>query len=370
MRNRWLRWSGGVAAAVMLTWGGSVALSGQAPGGLTVPRVSPETPRDAAGRADLHGFWDAATLTPLERAQDAELTPAQAEALERAAAPRRERASLPSDPTRTAPPVGGDGSTGAAGNVGGYNNFWIDSGTDVVVIDGRPRTAIVVQPANGRVPPISAAARQRQAEARRSSAVQAPTADAAENQETTARGAYDDPELRPLAERCLIGFGSTAGPPALPVLYNNVKQIVVTPDSVMLLNEMNHDVRVVRMSGGHAPASIRKWLGDSIGHWEGDTLVVETTNFTEKTRFRGSSPDLKVTERFTRVNPDTLLYQFTVDDPSIWDSAWSGEYIWQRSEEPVYEYACHEGNHAFGDILRGARLLEAEAEAAQAAERR
>ncbi len=195
----------------------------------------------------------------------------------------------------------------------------------------------------------------------RRSRLQAPTSDAPENVSAGPAGAYDDVELRPLAERCLLGFGSTAGPPALPVMYNNIKQIVQTPDHVMILNEMVHDARIVRMNGEHLPATLRRWLGDSIGRWEGDTLVVETTNFTDKTRFRGSSSELKVTERFTRVDEKTLLYQFTVEDPNTWTSPWSGEYPWTWSDEPIYEYACHEGNRAIEIILKGARLREAEA---------
>ena len=162
-------------------------------------------------------------------------------------------------------------------------------------------------------------------------------------------------EARPLGERCLMGFGSSAGPPALPVLYNNIKQIVQTPTHVMILNEMVHDARIVRMNGTHLAPTVRKWLGDSIGRWDGDTLVVETTNFTDKTRFRGSSEHLKVVERFTRLDARTLLYQFTVEDPTTWTRPWSGEYTWAWSEQPVYEYACHEGNYSLEGILKGAR---------------
>jgi hypothetical protein len=157
----------------------------------------------------------------------------------------------------------------------------------------------------------------------------------------------------------LLGFGSTSGPPVLPnYFYNNLHQIVQTPDSVMILTEMVHDARVVRMNAKHLPAGIRKWMGDSIGWWDGDTLVVETTNFTDKTRFRGSSPDLKVTERFTRVDAKTLKYRFTVEDPATWATPWTGEYTWPATSERIYEYACHEGNYAMENILKGARLRE------------
>src|SRR5204862_566987 len=136
-------------------------------------------------------------------------------------------------------------------------------------------------------------------------------------------GAYDDPERRPLGERCLLGFGSTSGPPILPnYFYNNLHEIVQTPDNVMILTEMVHDVRVVRMNAPHLPGTIRKWLGDSVGKWEGDTLVVDTTNFSDKTRFRGSSPDLHIVERISRIDANTLRYRFTVDDPNTWTKPW------------------------------------------------
>ncbi|PYR95868.1 MAG: hypothetical protein DMG12_27725 [Acidobacteria bacterium] len=142
--------------------------------------------------------------------------------------------------------------------------------------------------------------------------------------------------------------------------YNNLHQIVQTRDAVMILTEMVHDARIVRMNAQHLPKKIRKWMGDSVGHWEGDTLVVDTTNFTDKTRFRGSSEDLHVIERFSRVDPKTLLYRFTIEDPATWAKAWTGEYTWPATGEHIYEYACHEANYALGDVLRGARLREAD----------
>ena len=165
-----------------------------------------------------------------------------------------------------------------------------------------------------------------------------------------------------LAERCILGFLSTSGPPTLPnYFYNNLKQIVQTGDTVMIYNEMVHDTRIIRIGGEHLPASIKLWLGDSIGHWEGDTLVVETTNFTNKTRFRGSGENLKVTERFTPTDDQRIHYEFTVEDPSTWERPWTGEYPWVPSDEAIYEYACHEGNYALETVLRGARLAEKEA---------
>jgi hypothetical protein len=327
------------------------------------PAKTPLNPRTPDGHPDLQGVYDIATLTPLERppmfGNNLTLTPQQAKQLEKQVTDRIERAALPSDGNRAAPPVGGDGSAGAAGNVGGYNNFWIDSGTSYVIVNGEKRTSIIVDPQNGRVPQVTAGARQRAG----GRGFAAPTSDQQEGTDPgleRAPGAYDDPERRPLGERCLLGFGSTSGPPALPVLYNNLHQIVQTKDSVMILNEMDHDARIVRMNAEHLPANVRKWMGDSIGRWDGDTLVVDTTNFTEKTRFRGSTDQLHVVERLTRVNANTLLYRFTVEDPATWTQSWSGEYTWPATDTQLFEYACHEGNYALGNILRGARQRDAE----------
>ncbi|HUR32621.1 MAG TPA: hypothetical protein VM032_02430 [Vicinamibacterales bacterium] len=319
-------------------------------------------PRLPDGHPDLQGTYDVATLTPLERpaafGDQLNMTEQQARQLEGAVAARKERASLPDRGDRPAPPIGGDGSTGAAGNVGGYNNFWVDNGTAYVTVNGQKRTSIIIDPPNGRVPALTAAARQRQA-----SRVVRTTSDEQESGDPGLEGpgAYDDPERRPLGERCLLGFGSTSGPPALPVLYNNLHQIVQNRDTVMILNEMDHDARIIRMNGTHLPPNVRKWMGDSIGRWEGDTLVVETTNFTDKTRFRGSTDQLKVTERFSRLDANTLLYRFTVEDPATWATPWTGEYTWPATGEQVFEYACHEANYALGNILRGARQRERDA---------
>ena len=314
-------------------------------------------PRMPDGHPDLQGMYDLATLTPVERPAGAPfaISEEQATRLEQQVAARRARGRQPSRADRTAPPVGGDGSTGAAGGVGGYNGFWIDSGDRYVVIDGMRRTGIVVDPVDGRIPAATVEARQRNA------ARLTPTSDAAENSGATGAGAYDNPEQRPLGERCLLGFGQTAGPPALPdYFYNNLHRIVQTPDAVMIETEMIHDARIVRMNQPHLPPAVRKWMGDSVGRWEGDTLVIDTTNFTDKTRFRGSSDNLHVVERISRLDAKTLLYRFAVDDPHTWAKPWIGEYTWPSTDDNMYEYACHEGNYALGDILRGARVLEKE----------
>jgi hypothetical protein len=316
-------------------------------------------PRTPDGRPDLQGTYDLGTLTPLERAPGTPLViPAdQVAKLEKAAALRMQLGALPSKGDRDAPPVGGDGSRGAAGNVGGYNTFWLDPGSRFTVVNGEPRASLIIDPADGRVPLQTAEARARNA------ALRVATSDA-ESRESDpgweGPGAYDDPERRPLGERCILGFGSTSGPPILPTyFYNNLHQIVQTGDTVMILTEMVHDARIVRMNAEHLPKTIRRWMGDSVGRWEGDTLVIDTTNFTARTRFRGSSENLHVVERLSRIDDRTLLYRFTVEDPATWDRPWTGEYVWPATDDKIYEYACHEGNYALENILRGARAKEA-----------
>jgi hypothetical protein len=320
-------------------------------------------PRMPDGKPDLQGTYDLATLTPVERANNlpAVLTDEHAEKFEKQAIAAQQAGSLPIAGDRSAPPKGGDGSVGPAGNVGGYNSFWIDRGSHYTIVDGQKRSSIVIDPPDGRVPPLTPEARQRQASRSAAARLQSDATENAGDPGLEPAGAYDDPERRPLGERCLIGFGSTSGPPILPnYFYNNLHQIVQTQDTVMILTEMVHDARIVRLNAQHAPPTVRKWLGDSVGHWEGDTLVVETTNFTDKTRFRGTTENLKVTERFTRTGANTLKYRFTIEDPNTWDKPWTGEYTWPITQDNLYEYACHEGNYALGNILRGARLRESE----------
>jgi hypothetical protein len=325
--------------------------------------------RLADGHPDLQGVYDLATLTPVERpiGVPAVYTKEEAKKRELQAAQRREAGDRAIAGDRSAPPKGGDGSVGAAGNVGGYNTGWLDPGARFTVVDGQIRSSIIVDPPEGRAPPLLPAALQRAAAARAR-----PTSDQPENTNDPglekAPGAYDDPERRPLGERCLLGFGSTSGPPALPdYFYNNLHQIVQTPDAVMILTEMVHDARIVRMNAQHLPPNIRQWMGDSVGHWEGDTLVVDTTNFTNQTRFRGSTDNLHVVERFSRLDDKTLHYRFTVEDPVTWARPWTGEMAWPATDGHIYEYACHEGNYALTDILKGARLREKEQAAAKAA---
>ena len=254
-----------------------------------------------------------------------------------------------------APPQGGDGSPGASGNVGGYNAFWIDPGESAFQIDGQWRTSILVDPPNGRYPPRVEGTGGRGG-SRRANDGTAYWLEAG----LEAPGPYDNMEQRPFAERCLLSFSSTAGPPMMPALYNNHKRIVQTEDTVMILTEMVHDARIVRLDAEHDPPTIKKWLGDSIGWWEGDTLVVETTNFVDRPAFRRGTGNMTVTERFRMESAGTLIYTFTVDDPTVWTATFTGEYAWPRSGNKVFEYACHEANYALQGIMRGARLLEAE----------
>jgi hypothetical protein len=324
------------------------------------------------GKPDLQGNWSNETQTPLERMgkQGATLTDAEASAIEERAKAVAEFRDKASDPDRPPPSKGGDQrvltapgepsfieriSEAAGGKVGGYNGFWLDPGDKVIKIDGVARSSIIVDPPDGRIPALTAEGKQRLSER------------AAQSRKF---GEFDHPEVRPLSDRCLLSFGSNAGPPMLPnYFYNNNYTIVQTKDHVMILTEMVHDVRIIRLGATeHLPKSVRPWLGDSIGRWEGDTLVVETTNFhpTQLANggllyaYRGASDNLKVTERFTRTGPDTILYKFTMEDPSTFSAPFSGELPFNRIDEMIYEYACHEGNYAMSNILGGERVRERE----------
>ena len=344
----------------------------QTPAKAAPPRAAATLPRTADGHPDFQGLYDVATVTPVERPAEAGgrlvITDEEAAAAEAYDRQREAKDAAPISGAREAPRAGGERVATktwleaveqfAGGGTGGYNRFWIDQGRQIITVDGQKRSSILIDPPDGKIPAMKAEARQRLARLR------AATADPSASEAATASGppgAFDGPESRPLAERCLLGFSSTAGPPSLPnYFYNNLKQIVQTRDTVLILNEMVHDARVVRMGGKHVPPAIRRWMGDSIGWWEGDTLVIDTTNFTSKTQFNGSSDQLHVVERIRRVDANTLLYRFTIEDPATWDRAWTGEYPWRATQERLYEYACHEGNYAMTNMLRGARFKEAE----------
>ncbi len=317
-----------LAGALTLTW--VAVLPGQ------TKAKNWSVPRTPDGKPDLQGVWTNATLTPLERpaalAGKATLTDAEAAALEKKSIDDVQKYDGKSENPFA--------DAAGSGGTGGYNALFVDRGSELARVDGVKRTSLVVDPTDGKVPPITPEAKQR-------------------NQATMrAYNKFDSVKDRPLAERCLLSFGSSSGPPMLPVMYNNNYEIVQTPDNLVILVEMVHDARIIRINGTHAPASVRQWLGDSIGHWEGDTLVVDTTNFTDKTRFRGASENLHVIERFTRVDPNNILYKVTIDDPTTFAKAWTAEYPFVATKGPIYEYACHEGNYAMTDILGGARKAE------------
>ena len=325
--------------------------------------ASADIPRTLSGNPDLTGTYDVATLTPLERPEEygdkAYLSKVEADAIRHKRATDSAAANAASEPDRTAPPPGGDGSPGAAGNVGGYNAFWLDFGDEQATLDGKFPTSIITQPANGRQPSRTVAGMARMAAFR---LLFKENTGSAWWLDEEGPGPYDNMEMRPNAERCLLSFGSTSGPPMLPSGYNNLKRIVQTDTHVMILAEMIHDARVIRLNGEHHPSEVRAWMGDSVGHWEGDTLVVDTTNFGAKPALGGASPELHVIERFTMTDSGDLKYGFTVDDAQAWEESWSGEYPWPATSNKLYEYACHEGNYALGNIMRGARILERDVE--------
>jgi len=324
-----------------------------------------DIPRTQSGRPDLNGNFNTGTLTPLERpkAFGDNLYMTREKANEMASAEKAKIEKLfggdSLDPNRKAPPKGGDGNFAfGAGGVGGYNSFWIDRGDGSFELDGKVRTSIIYEPENGRLPKLLPDAQKRLMA--RYAVFGRDNQQGAWWLDREGAGPFDGPESRTLSDRCLQGFGSTGGPPMLPTLYNNYKRITQSEDHVMILVEMVHDVRTVRLNSEHISADIRKWMGDSIGHWEGDTLVVDTTNFTDRPGYGRGSRDLHVVERFSRIDGGNVRYQFTVSDPTSWQGSWSGEYTWSQTPDPVYEYACHEGNYAMEGILRGGRLMEAE----------
>jgi len=297
-----------------------------------VPAVAQsDAPRTAWGQPDLQGVWDFRSITPLQRPERLEnqefLTEEEAAELEQAAV-ARDAAAWDREARRTE----------AGGNVGAYNNFWMDRGQKAV---GTRRTSLIVDPPNGRMPEQTTAARER-AGVRRDYRREHPA---------------DGPEDFSNGVRCILGFN--AGPPFTPSAYNNNMQLFQTPDHVVVVTEMVHTARIIPLDGSpHLPSNVQQWSGDSRGHWEGETLVVETTNHTDKTRWRGSTPDMRLVERFTRVDAETLLYEFTVTDPTTWTAPWTAAVPLLLNPEPMFEYACHEGNYSMGVMLAGTREEE------------
>jgi len=297
-------------------------------------------PRAPDGHPDLQGVWTNATITPMTRPAVFKDQPTISDAVAKEYESKDHEVLVSQDGKSDGPLIAAAGSSGT----GGYNVLFVDRGTQLARVDGQARTALIIDPPDGKMPPM--VPRQNR-----------PRGGGGEG-ESYAGLSYDNVKTRPLSERCLIGFGSTSGPPMLPVLYNNNYQIVQTPDAVVILVEMVHDVRIIRMNSQHQPADLERWLGDSIGHWEGDTLVVETINVRPENRFRGATEKFKVTERFNRVDASTILYRATIDDPGAYTKPWTIEYPFVATPGPVYEYACHEGNYAMQDILGGARKQE------------
>ncbi len=289
-------------------------------------------PRTAWGTPDLQGVWDFRTITPMERpaalAETDVLSDEEAASLEAA-----------SEAARAAR----DGET-PFDTVGNYNQFWFDPGTTVV--DTR-RTSLVVDPLDGRIP-----AKTPEAAARYAAGTEAGRG--LRRHTPTPGGFVEDLGPGGVQVRCILGFNS--GPPMTPGGYNQNMQVLQTPDHVVIFNEMIHNARIVPLDGGPHGA-IPQWVGDSRGRWEGDTLVVETTNFLRETAFQSglTGRSLVLEERFTLVSPDVLSYAVTVDDPTVWTRPWTYELPMQRNDLPLYEYACHEGNYGIYNILAGAR---------------
>jgi hypothetical protein len=326
MRTFIFRLASAVVVAILLAWtqadliGQGSAVRGAQPGGSWSP------PRAADGKPDLQGIWAYATITPLERpndltgktefATDEELAEFEAQTRGRRNQDTREGAGTLADVSRA------------------YNDFWWDYGTRFV---GK-QTSLVVDPADGRIPALTPDAERRQAalaEARR--------------QRTTDA---DNPEDRNLWERCI-----TRTLPTLPGPYNNNIQIVQTRDSVVIMTEMIHEARVVPLDG-RPFGTLRHWRGESRGKWDGDTLVVETKNFSDKTNFRGSGRNLHLVERYRRVDDDTLLYEVTISDPTTWTKPWTVSLPMMKNSELIYEYACHEANYGLQGIMKGSRAQD------------
>ena len=330
MTPRALTHVGVVAFLAAALWTAPTSLIAQRP-----DAAKPETPakpwkvsRTADGQPDLQGFWTNTTYVPLERPKNVTkefyTKEEVAENIKHAAATEEEQTE-----PGTVADVHYD-----------FTQFGLDRSQGPLALN--LRTSLIVDPPDGRIPPMTAEGLRR----------------AAERAESRKRlGPLDAAQGQPLSVRCIIM--DRIGPPMLAGAYNNNYQIVQTPGYVMILVEMIHDVRIIPLDGRpQLPASVRQWTGSYRGRWEGDTLVVESTNFNGKNPFQGSSEDLRLTERFTRVDENTIRYQFTIDDPSTWTRPWSAEVPWAKTIGPLFEHACHEGNYGLGNILAGARAEE------------
>ena len=331
----------------------AIAVLALAPGGAATQGAGEtEPPRTPWGAPDLQGVWDFRSITPMERPDDRAdqefLTAEEAARLEQETLDRNQELLLrPAQRTTVTESV----DRGEDGAPGFYNNLWLDRGTTTV---GTRRTSLVVDPPNGKMPPLTPEEEQRRAEYRE-------LREGVDTHAPTPGGWMEELGTNGLQLRCITGFNS--GPPMTPGGYNNNVQVFQTPDFVALLNEMNHNVRFVPLDG-RPHVDLPQWTGDSRGHWEGDTLVIETSRFLRETSFAQgrTGSNLVLVERLTRVSEDTLLYQATINDPTVWTSAWTYEVPMVLNDQPLYEYACHEGNYGLTNILAGARAQEAEAE--------
>ena len=323
----------------------TVAVSGQAtpPRPSTNAAASGRVPRTPDGKPDLQGIWDFRTVTPMERpaefADKPFLTEREAAEYEKRITEQRNADSNRDESKKTSRGQV-NGAEVTADVALAYNDFWWDRGTKVI---GSRRTSLVIDPPNGRIPEMTPAARAR-----------------VEKLDAARERPAEGPEDRSVGERCLLGFN--AGPPFAPGGYNMNIQIVQTPKHVMLMNEMVHTARVIPMDG-RPFLTMPQWSGTSRGRWEGDTLIVETKGFKGETSFRGSSPNLHLIERFTRTDANTLVYQFTANDPTTWVRPWTVEIPLQRTDDQIFEYACHEANYGMTNLLQGARTVERDAAA-------
>jgi hypothetical protein len=320
---------------------------------LATPAMAQSTANQATdAKRNFDGVWTNASSTRLERSgayKQLVVPPADAAAVQAAALARSKAANAATDPNSGAPK---DGNSTA-----GYNSFWTDSGTSLMMVRGEARSSFIVEPEDGRIPFKDRA---------KSLALQ--IRDGREYQ--SGEGAYEGPEDLPLRERCLIAQSDGGGPVMLSGLYNNYYEIHLAKDHLVIHVEMVHDARIYPIyasaqeaRASHKPAIIKPWLGDSVAWWEGDTLVAETRNVNPIQSGRTATPlssEGTVTERFTRINDGELLYQFRVEDPVHYSRPWSGEYAFKPVDARVFEYACHEGNYSIPGILAGARLKEAE----------
>ena len=312
-------------------------------------------PRTPWGDPDLQGVWDYRTITPMQRPTnlgDREFLTDEEAASRNEAAVQREIRLAARTARRTTADPSGNVDRGVDGAPGSYNSFWFDRGTSVIATN---RTSLIIDPPDGRMPPRTPEA-QRQRDAIAELRGDIP------NHEPTPGGWVEDLGPDGLQARCITGFN--AGPPMTPGSYNNNMQLFQTPDTVVILNEMVHTARIIPLDG-RPHGDLRQYLGDSRAHWDGDTLVVTTMNFLRETSFLdgGSSKDLKLTERFTRVSPELLLYRVTVDDVTTFTRPWTFEVPMRQNPEPLYEYACHEGNYGLYNILAGAAIRDRRAAA-------